>query len=164
MKKTDVILFRLSAVSFLLMSASMLLMPVDASGSDGFAWNIFAGVVFWLFLVLGLILQGILELHRRKWFSLHPNKRERHRKIGLIVFFQNRLAQVADIAFALSLAALMITVVFFTTTGYICYIFAALMVFSFCMHCMLNGRICAYVFSARTRRNAINSDTTTEAE
>lgn len=142
-KSVDVILFALSVFGFLLMSVSFVLMPLDLGGEGQRLLTLLPGTMFWCGLVIGLLFSVILMIKRRKWLKTdqaqhgQPSKK----RIGLLSFFQNIPAGIADCLCAASIIGLTATLILTNSTGYVCYVFIALLVFTFCMHCILNGKI-----------------------
>lgn len=118
------------------MSASFLLMPIESI-------NILPGLLFWLGLGFGIALQIVLEIRRRAFFKAYAVKREKMQKPknGLLSFGSNATAIIADRSMVISIVTMILAFVFTKGYGYICYVFIATTVFSFCMHCVLNGRI-----------------------
>lgn len=140
-KKAFVLLY-ISIGSFFLMSCSFLLMPIDFAAKGLQIVNLLIGIMFWLFLVLGITIQLILSKIRKNWFTKnHIRRFQCKSRIGLISFVQNIPACIADGVCVISLIGLIISVIITSATGYACYIFMSLLVFSFCMHCILNGKI-----------------------
>ena len=135
-RQIDRILLGTSVGSFLLMSASFLLMPIESI-------TIIPGLLFWIGLVLGITLQIVLEMRRRAFFKSYSVNRGKMQKPknGLLSFGSNALAIIADRSMVISFVAMVLTFVFTKGYGYICYVFIATTIFSFCMHCVLNGRI-----------------------
>ena len=147
-KKTDHILLALSVVSFLLLGISFVLMPIDSNDTENKTSVIMlvAGVLFWFSLAAGLITQGILSVRRKKWISGNASKKAGAAfKPGLISFFKNKYAVIADIGMVGSLIGLIIVMIMTSSTGFSCYVFAGLFVFLFSMHCILNGK--NYIFA-----------------
>ncbi len=138
MKKTQIDrgLLMLSIYGYLVMSISFLLMPFESMG-------IASGVCFWAGLLLGTTLQVVLEIRRRAFFARIKVDRRAMQKNrnGLLSFGSNLAAKIADWTLAVSLVAT--TMVFVLTGGYgfVCYVCIAVTLFSFCLHCILNGRI-----------------------
>ena len=135
-KRVDQILLAISVGSFLLMSVSFLLMPVKAL-------KMMPGILFWSGLLLGIVTQIILEIRRRAFFKFYKVRRKNMQRPrnGLLSFCSNRAAILADAALVVSLLAAVLAFVLTKGYGYVCYVFIAATVFSFCMHCILNGRI-----------------------
>ncbi len=135
-RRIDRILLGISVGCFLIMSVSFLLMPIESI-------TILPGLLFWLGLALGIALQIVLEARRRKFFKSYSVKREKMQKPknGFLSFRSNSLAMIADISMAVSFVAVILAFVFTKGYGYACYVFIATTIFSFCMHCVLNGRI-----------------------
>ena len=64
---------------------------------------------------------------------------------GLLTFGSNREAMIADNVFVGSLLAMILVFVFTKASGYLCYVFITATLFSFCLHCIFNGRIYFHV-------------------
>lgn len=149
-KDIDKILLLASILCFLLLAVSFLLMPLEGKtiSANVSVYSLIAGLTFWLSLIGGTVTQCILAKQRKKWFSKHHIKRVKHSdKIGLISFMKNIYAVVADILVAISIIGLVISVIATQSTGYACYVFVSLLVFSFSMHCILNGKIYYFVIN-----------------
>ncbi len=141
-KKVDIIWLCVSIASFLLMSITFMFMPLDSSGEARTnLYTVVVGACFWIFLVLGIVTQFILSKRRRDWYRIQRVRSRNYNRIGLLAVFKNKLAIVADIAFVISLLGFAVTMFMTNSTGYTCYVFLSLLVFSFCMHCILNGKI-----------------------
>lgn len=150
-KRFDCILLGGSVVCFFLMSVSFLLMMADALA-------VFAGILLWAGFLGGVTLQILLEIRRRAFFRAYRVRREKMQKPrnGLLTFFSNREGKIADITM---IAGIPLTVlVFILTKGYgvWCFLFVALTVFSFCLHCIFNGRIYFHVKNQNKVRQALD--------
>lgn len=152
-RQTGINLLRISVGGFLVMSLSFLLMPVSALG-------IIPGLLFWLGLILGVISQMLLEIQRRRFFKAHNVDRKKMQKphCGLLTFGSNRYAKTMDRAFLICLV--LSIVVFCATKGfaYICNLCISLTVFTFCMHCVLNGRNYFHVMHHDTVQKALETN------
>lgn len=142
MKKnnTDRILLVISVCCFFLMSLSFSLMPVDVLG-------MFPGIMFWVGLAGGILLQVILEMRRRRFYRQMRVNRERMQKTknGLLSFASSSLATIADYATGIGFVATMLSLIITKGYGIMCYVLITITIFSFCLHCILNGRILFYV-------------------
>lgn len=138
--KADSMLLSVSIGGFAALAISFLLMPIEALG-------LVPGMLFWGGLIIGVVLQIVLEARRKSLFAQYNVKRETMQKArnGLLSFGSNYLAAIADILWAVSIIATIIVFVLTKGTGYFCYISLSVLVFSFCMHCILNGRIYIYI-------------------
>jgi len=144
-----------SILCFFLMSAAILLMPL---GSRGRGWSIFSGAVFWLFLLLGIAAQcALASALKRRERSAPERPHPVRQRPGLLCVFRNPLAAAADAVFALSLIALIVTLVWITKTAYVCFVLLAAVAFTFCLHCILNGRSFARVCRASERERTQKS-------
>ena len=172
-KKLDVLWLWISIVSFFLMSATFLLMPLDnmISSLKDSKIVLIAGIGFWSFLIIGIVSQVILAARRRSWYKTQrlSERRSNVRRIGLIVFGFNKLASAADILMIVSLIGMVVSMMFTKATGYICYVFLAMLSFAFCMHCILNGKIFYHIThhyknNGKIERNTPNEHRKTEGE
>ncbi len=133
----------ISIFGFLAMSVSFVLMPLESAiqVNNVSIYVLIAGLVFWVSLVIGIVGQAMLTWRRNRWHKKNPKKRCRlQRRIGLITFFSNFLALIADVLCGISLIALIVLLMVTNGAGFICYILLALFTFAFSMHCILNGK------------------------
>lgn len=147
-QKTEYILFGVSVLSFLMLAVSFLLMPIESETTQDkiSVIALIAGVMFWVSIFIGLATQVILSVRRKKWYSANRIKADKkEQKTGLISFFRNKYAIIADIASAISLIGLVVAMIVTHSTGYICYVFVSAFIFSFSMHCILNGKVFYFV-------------------
>lgn len=137
--KTDGVLLSVSIGGFAVLAISFILMPVEGLG-------FIPGILFWGGLLTGVVLQIVLEAHRKSLFAQYNVKRETMQKArnGLLSFGSNHLATIADVFLSVSVIATIVVFALKNSTDYFCYISLSILVFSFCMHCILNGRI--YIF------------------
>lgn len=143
-KKADIIYLIVSLAGFLIFAISFLLMPVGSKEitQEFNTVNLIAGLMFWVGLLAGTISQILLSVGCKRWLRSENIDLSlvNQPKIGLISFFRNKTAIIFDIIMILSLIGFAATAVVTDATGYACYIFIALFSFSFCAHCIFNGR------------------------
>ena len=137
-KKIDVILLCISIGSFLLMSLSFLIIPVDTTVERYDAMDIIPGVMFWVFLIIGVAGQIALTIRRKRFQT-------RKGRIGLLSAFKNIPAIVADVSFLVSLVSFVFLTKVTHGMGYVCYILLGVCVFTFCSHSIFNGKNFNYV-------------------
>lgn len=132
--------FYLSSVSFLLMSSTALVMPrADAQESS----LRITGAAFWLFLIAGFLFNFLSDWAQKTYQKELPEKAEKMSgRVGLLSFFSNIPAGVCD---AVLLAGVLAAVCMgllrpALMTTYAAYVLLFFITFSFCMHCLLNGR------------------------
>lgn len=155
-KKNGFAWLYISIISFFLMSASFLLMPIDFAKNGAKIVNILVGIMFWLFLVLGIVSQVLLSRNKNNWLAKNRVRRfSAKKKIGLISFCQNIPACAADCLTLVGLIGLVVSVLATDGMGYICYVFMTLFVFAFCLHCIFNGK----AYYVLTNQNKILNDT-----
>lgn len=157
-KKKDFVFLIISIVSFLILSISFLIMPIETnvgSGSVGAA-TIAAGTMFWAGLITGIVMQVLLSVSRKKWLAAN-NKIRRGIKgepsLGMFSFFKNKIAMAFDISAFVGLAGLIISMIATNAAGYICYVFIALFIFSLCSHCIFNGKNYFYIMNKEKMSN-----------
>lgn len=143
------------AVGFLfLMSATILFMPVvSKAGENNRQVFMLMGTVFWGSAIVGYTMI-LLANAERKWFL--KNKVGIDNKMnclpGIITFFANIPATIADVVTFLSVV--LTVIINFTNRryDYISYVLLFLLVLSLNMHCLFNGRIYKTTKFKRTRR------------
>lgn len=145
MSKENRVIFYISIFLFAIMAFSFTLLAFEKDGGNHtFLISNISGVMFWVGLIIGCTMQIILIKKYRK--AISRNKRHKSEKIGLISFFKNKIAIIFDILFIISIIGFIVEIVFTDMTPYICYITLSLLIFSFIMHCILNGKIFRYIF------------------
>lgn len=124
--------------SFAVSSCSLIFsfMTSDAT-TAGRVGSITIGIIFWLGLIAGIVFTILLS-KQIKATGVHKGK------IGLITFFSNPIAIVFDSLMILSLIGSVLIIVF-KSEQLIGYFVIALFIFSFEMHCILNGKNYLYI-------------------
>lgn len=141
-KSVDKALLLMSIILFLIMSASFLLMPLDIYKEElqSSSINIISGLCFWISLLAGCMMQFIITKRRKRCGKDRRQKQNNKKRIGAVSFFENKLAMAADLIMLAAFIACIAMFAFTSASGYVCYIIFAVFVFSFCMHCVLNGK------------------------
>lgn len=138
-RQTDQALLGVSLGGFFLMSLSFALMGLEEMG-------IVPGLLFWGGLLVGVALQFVLAARRRSFVEKYKSAEKlRKDRLGLIAFGTSRPALIFDILLGVGFMATVLAMVLTKGTGDICYVFIAVTVFAFCLHCVLNGRIYHYI-------------------
>lgn len=151
------ILFWFSTVCFILMSATVLVMPfaVNAAGKNEIL-TIITGIVFW---VSGIAAGGLLWLanRKRKWLLRYMSRTDpnRNSRPGIISFFSNIPAAISDVLTVCSLVLLVIHGFADSRNSYLSYILLFAFLLSFQMHCLFNGRIYKATKIKIVRRKAL---------
>lgn len=135
--RTNLAMLGMSLAGFGIMSASFLLMPIEQVG-------ILPGLLFWLGLILGIVFQILLETRRKKFYAKYNVKQTRMQRPrnGLLTFGSNKIALVVDCAWGASVVATVLVFLLTGGNGYVCYVCLAVLIWTFCAHCILNGRNC----------------------
>lgn len=160
-KSVDTIWLGLSIFFFLMFAVSFLLMPLgsETPTENISAYTMVAGLMFWISIIMGIVTQCVLAHRRRSWYVIHRIRKVRAtQKVGLISFFKNSYAVVADVVTILSLIGLVIAMIATQGTGYICYVLVSLFVFSFSMHCILNGKVFYHIINQNKMLQAIEKE------
>ena len=138
-------------LSFLSVSSlSLMLATVADFKGDTFKIILayFTGAVFWLFLILGYVIFFVLSRHRKTYEKTKENRsdrtdrrRESENKTGkkslpgILRFFSNRYAVVADVVMAISIILLVIP----SNSQNVTIIIVSILVLSVHFHGILNG-------------------------
>lgn len=127
-----------------LCALAIALMPLGNSMKDKTMLIMYcSGAAFWVGL-LGTIYM-VLKINRVRKGNHRFNEFFGNRKqLGLIHFFQNTKAMIADMAMIVSIIALVIAVLCRANLQVI-YFIISMFVFTFGMHCMLNGMNYKYI-------------------
>lgn len=141
------VLFWISVGFLLLMSATILLMPIGAEAAGNFSVAI--GLVFWISASAGYILLFLVNVKRINMMQKSENTVPKGDKPGVLVFFSNTPALTADIMLFSSFLIFIILRFTELKNMYISYIFLFLLIFSLNMHCVFNGRIYKFVIKVR---------------
>lgn len=125
----------LSMVGFLLFSISFVLVPKEQ-------FVILPGLLFYGGLIVGISFQVVLEIKRKAFFKKHKVKQSRIQKPrnGLFSFGSNRIALVVDSVLIASAIVTALAFIFPKSFGNWCFVCISVLMFSFCAHCVFNGR------------------------
>lgn len=140
------VMFLLYVLFLAALSVSLLLMPFGIRLADRTLWLTYtSGVLFWVGLlgtvVMVLCIAGSCRRDKRR----SPSQPQSN-PCGLVRFFQNTPATVCDILMMVSFAGWIATCIWARMTIWP-FPFLSLFVFSFGMHCMLNGSNYIYLKS-----------------
>lgn len=138
------ILFWAAVASLALLSLTFSAMPHATRISE--ATNkvsiLIVGGAFWFFLAVScaLIIWAIVE--RKRFMRFDANRRFKTGKLpGVITFFRNVPAIVADVIMILSAVAFVLTQIVWEVDLYLQFYLLSLLVLSVNMHSMFNGKI-----------------------
>lgn len=136
--------FVFTIISFFITSADILLMPISNNiTSLSTKWfDIVIGIIFWLSLIVGIVFFVMYAKNCKDWYSQNIGERDvyKERKIGLITFFSNEFAIFSDALLFISFAVFVLLMIFTNGSGFICYVVIAILIYSFVLHCILNGK------------------------
>ena len=151
-KGVDILLLCLSLVFYLLMAASILLVPrqqIEHVTWLNALWQIphVIGIAFWTGLAGGILFQIILGCRRRAWLKKHDTRRvsEFRDRIGLLSPCRTVLGSLADGLCVASLISFIVLCEKTNRESYQCFVALAVFVFTLCLHCIFNGNIFYYV-------------------
>ncbi len=134
----------MSIILLLVTSLTILLIPLTDvfSGNTQKVCSYIVGAVFWLSLILGQI---IFWIANRERISIEHNLQKKEIKRlsanypGVLCFFQNREAAVADVTVIISFLLVIAELIFKIKSEWIILSSVSTLIFSFGMHCILNG-------------------------
>ncbi len=146
----------LSASAMLIMAATVLCMPYAVRNGEQNRLGIVAvGVVFWVSAITGYGFLIAANIVRKKILSLMSGSYSSlDGKPGIITFFSNVYATVADTTMVLSFVIFIMINLTELKTTFFAYIFLFLLIFSIHMHCMFNGKVFKLVQASRTIKHA----------
>ena len=125
-------------IALAILSLSIFLMPIV----NGFKEStkipmLMDGVLFWIALISTVGMAIRINNSRRRSSAFNKNY-EGLKKLGLIHFFQNKLALIMDMIMFASLITFIVAR-FLAWNITVQFLFVSMFAFSFGMHCMLNG-------------------------
>lgn len=132
--------FYASVVCFCVFACTFLLMDpfTELVGTARNVSVFLLGAVFWLSLVLGLLLAIAAARASRDYLERAGFDTQR-RRLGLLRFFSNKAAAVADVLLAVSVAAAVVMAIHAPQNQYLYFVELFLLALSVSMHCLLNG-------------------------
>lgn len=126
------------------LSVSTFLMPFGFKMEDkSMMLTYLSGFLFWLGLI-GTIVMAVNITNSRGRSQGFAKAHPYHNRLGLIHFFQNTPASICDVLMIVSLIGVIIAQKWLGTTIWP-FIFLPIFIFSFGMHCMLNGSNYIYI-------------------
>lgn len=132
------LLFYLSVFCFTCLSSTVLFMPF----ANERIHTVIVGIVFWGMAIVGTALI-IMANSQRKWFiktKMNGNVKMDCRP-GIVTFFSNTPATVADVAMIISFVVFVIFMFTKIKYEYASYVALFMFLLSLSMHCLFNGRV-----------------------
>ncbi|MBQ9516487.1 MAG: hypothetical protein IJR60_00220 [Eubacterium sp.] len=122
----------ISIAAFFMSSLQPILMSSAGFDEEGTRRVLAYGsaILFWLFLAIGIVTQIIMYIKLKGEIKGAP---------GIFSFFKNSISAVFDVLCAVSLVANIVLMIK-SETDFIGYLAISVFIFSFEMHCVLNGR------------------------
>jgi len=148
--KTKRLLFAFNILFLVILSVSVSIMPYNSKTDGVTDMKILTGVMFWLGLIGTVFFASLINYFRSK-DKLFNKAAEKYNKFGLTHFFQNLPAKIFDSLLIIALMGFILSLVFNFTLS-VKFIFISAIIFSFGMHCLLNGINFVYVMNKRIRR------------
>ncbi len=146
-------MFNFYTLFLILCSLAIILMPIVSTENEKLKIFIaLDGILFWIGTI-GTILMALKINKCRKNSSRFNQMYPKLKRVGLIHFFQNTEAFIADIVMFVSVIGF-ILVKILTDNLIVTFIFLGAFVFAFGMHCMLNGTNYVYI-NYRVRRSEL---------
>ena len=129
-------MFRMFVIFLLIVSFSIILMPIGSLNNGRYIMYL-AGAAFWIGFI-GAVCMAVKINNSRKSNYQFNEKYGGVKQLGLIHFFQNKDAVFIDVIMLVAVTGLVLAKLFVNYLIVI-FIFLAIFVFAFGMHCMLNG-------------------------
>lgn len=132
--------FLLSAISFLLMSSTTLIMPFADANANSLR---ITGAAFWLFLIAGLLFNLLSDRAQKAYQKELPEKAEKmDGRVGFFSFFSNVPASICDAVLLAGVLAAVCMGLFRPAlmTTYAAFVLLFFITLSLCMHCLFNGK------------------------
>ena len=140
--------------SFLIMSPAMHISLNE--GRNGLLY--FSGALFWAGLLLTVVAWCLAAKMRKNYYFVNKQKKLKGRRPGLLRFFSNPVAVLADICAAISLIGFILCLIFASKSGLINYIFLFLTVLTVQLHAAFNGILFRFITNSRHRGNKNNEN------
>ncbi len=135
-----IIFWAIFSLSFVFMPSAVNAMY---NGTNGLLY--FVGVSFWLGLIVAIVSIMLINIARKRDAKFRE-KYKGLKQFGLVNFFKNKIARIFDIVVAVSfLVNIVIRIVNVNQT--LIFIGISIFIFSFGMHCILNGVNYIYIKS-----------------
>lgn len=160
----DKTLMKFVVISLAISSFSLLL--VMFGDYNGNALNkaiaVLTGVLFWGFLIIGYVILGIISGHRKTYERKNradlgrKANRDANKRPGIICFFSNQKAIIADIVMIVSFIINLIFMFIPSVNQVVAVIFIAIFAFAVHMHCVLNGVNFRYI--AHISKNDVSKE------
>lgn len=132
---------------FALTAVDVICMPLfeNNTSTTNTVISVILGVVFWVGILGGIVCDLLLSKRRRK-------AQYQSGKLGVISFFSNRYAKIADIVAVISFIA-SLAVLISETTAAVGAVALGMFIFSFAMHCVFNGKNYHYITNSTEEKN-----------
>ena len=147
-KTKNIILLVISFISYLIVASSLFVMFFIEinSGIRSSIINLACGATFWLFLIVGTVLQVSVSINVKRWYERRRLYRSRFRKsrVGLLSVFSNIPAVISDVILGASLVTFIVFMLINPSSIY-AYISFSVLFLSFCAHCIFNGKNYYYI-------------------
>ena len=131
-------------IFLVVLSASFVFMPFGVQMADeSMTLTYISGTMFWIGFIGTIVTAVCITASRcrsKDFRKEYPDQKQ----LGLIHFFKNKPAIACDILMLVSLIGFIITSIWVEATIFP-YIFLSILIFSFGMHCMLNGSNYIYI-------------------
>lgn len=161
MRRIDrlIVYYWISVAALFIMSATLLFMPLSVeNGQQKPILVVAVGITFWISALIGYAFVIAANSVRKQITRLLSGSHAfLNGKIGVIMFFSNAYATIADVILIISFVTFVLINFSELNTSYLAYVFLFLLIFSFNMHCLFNGKIFEMIRASKkithTRRN-----------
>ena len=133
-----------TCILMLMISSFSVLLSYFASFEGNALQRILAyliGVLFWAFLIIGYVIFHKISVHRKEYEKTHPDLEylKKRRLPGILTFFSDHASSAIDIIMIISFIITLAFMFIPSLDQSFAIVFAAILIFSIHMHCILNG-------------------------
>lgn len=135
----------LTVIAYALSSLSFILFYFADYQKNGFTkvLGYLLPSVFWAGLVIGVIMQVVISVKL---------KGKANNRVGIISFFKNKYALIFDILMIISFIVTLILMIL-KINNFAAFLAISLMIFSFELHCVFNGKYFNYILTKEDNKN-----------
>ena len=144
------LLFAFNVFFLAALSVSVVFMYYNSTQDGTTNMKIITGAMFWSGLIGTVFFASLINYFRSK-DKLFNKAAQKFKKLALTHFFQNLPAKIFDSLLIIALACMILSFVL-NFTLLVKFIVLSVIIFSFGMHCMLNGINFVYIMNKRIRR------------
>lgn len=152
MRRNRKVLLLISILGFFVSALTVVLLPYTGGGSENTMSfiDVLVGALFWIGIIVGIVFYTWVWLIVRKDIQFHKVKLMM--KPAFQNFGSNTEAMITDIIFLVAVAGVIVSIFVPNMPDILILTCLFFMIYNFCMHFVLNGRVYKYVFKRKRER------------